>query len=578
MDNSNALDQSSEFENESFDLDELQKLLESELGEQFSDLELLEEERKKIGNPESLGKIIQDTVLEHINNQIAGFGAEEFIEKNKGLEFDPRNSAHIQTTENFANGKIATHNSDIDYQERYDQWQSNFKKDENSEIVTYLDRSGKRQEILVKGARNNFDKGRATGSIEKNTDMDHTISAAEIIRDSDTNAHLSVDEQIKFANSSANLNEMNSSHNRSKKDNSMTDWLDNPNSSGVKPKDNPNIGFVTEEQDKEYRKNDKIAREEYKKVKKEGEAKSIETGKKSQKQEIGRMGIEAGKAIGAQFIMKLLKDLLAEIIRNLIAWFKSANKKIDSFLDAMKIAIKSFVNKLKNEIGKHIKDALSIGVKVIVGAIFKPIARIIRKFGAIISQGFNSIKNAVDYLRNPENKNVPFSIKVAQVGKIVVAGLAATGAIFGGQLIESGLSAIPVVGQVLAFEIPLIGSLSSLIGLFMGALVSGVLGALVLRWIDKFIAKRLENEVINQQFDKRNEILDTQNKLIHVTVANTEQQKQKSFNNIVERHNVANEIVKDAVANIFDETKINIIRRTENDDDLDDLFNDIKKL
>ena len=38
------------------------------------------------------------------------------------------------------------------------------------------------------------------------------------------------DEQIAFANSDANLNEMDSSLNRSKGDKSMTDWLDNPNS------------------------------------------------------------------------------------------------------------------------------------------------------------------------------------------------------------------------------------------------------------------------------------------------------------------------------------------------------------
>ncbi len=60
--------------------------------------------------------------------------------------------------------------------------------------------------------------------------MDHTVSAAEIIRDPAANAHMTKDEQIAFANSDANLNEMDSSLNRSKGDKSMTDWLDNPNS------------------------------------------------------------------------------------------------------------------------------------------------------------------------------------------------------------------------------------------------------------------------------------------------------------------------------------------------------------
>ena len=43
------------------------------------------------------------------------------------------------------------------------------------------------------------------------------------------------DSMVAFANSDANLNEMDSSLNRSKGDKSMTDWLDNPNSRGQKP-------------------------------------------------------------------------------------------------------------------------------------------------------------------------------------------------------------------------------------------------------------------------------------------------------------------------------------------------------
>ena len=47
--------------------------------------------------------------------------------------------------------------------------------------------------------------------------MDHTISAGEIIRDAKTNAFMSKDEQIAFANSNANLNEIRSEINQAKK-------------------------------------------------------------------------------------------------------------------------------------------------------------------------------------------------------------------------------------------------------------------------------------------------------------------------------------------------------------------------
>ncbi len=575
MKNENAKIEQSEFENEyDFNFDDLEKKLEDDLSSSISDLDLLEEDRKKIENPDSLGEIIHNTVMDQINNQIAGFGAEEFIEKNNDLEFDPRSSAHIQTTENFAKGKIAKNNSEINYQERYDNQQAKFRKGKDDKIITYKDRVGNTKTVINKEARGVFDKGRPTGSKEKGTDMDHTISAAEIIRDPGTNAHITQDEQVKFANSDKNLNEMNASHNRSKGDKKTKEWLDEPNANGQKP--NEIFDDLDKKTEQKYRKKDKEARKEFEKQKQEGENKSIKAGKKSQKEEIGKMAGSAGKAIGAQFIMKLLKDLLTEIIRNLISWFKSKKKKIDTFLHAMKTAIKSFVQKLKNEIGKHIKDAISIGVKVIVGAIFKPIGRIIQKFGAMIKQGYSSIKNAINYLKNPENKNAPFSVKVSQIGKIVVTGLTAAGAILGGQIIESGLVAIPVVGQVLAFEIPLIGSLASLIGLFMSAMIAGILGAIVLNLIDKFIAKRLQRELVIQQIDKSNEILKTQSELISVVEHKLDNTKNKVKSSIINRHIEANKTIEDSLKNIIANESNGA--ESNNEDDFNDIFKSLNNI
>lgn len=570
MKNENAKIELLEFENEyDFNFDDLERQLENDLSSSIADLDLLEEDRKKIGNPDSLGEVIHATVMDHINNQIAGLGAEEFIQENNGLGFDPRNSAHIQTTKNFEKGKIALHNTEINYQERYDNQQAKFRKGKDDKIITYKDRVGNTKIVVNKEARKIFDKDRPTGSKEKGTDMDHTVSAAEIIRDPGANAHLTQEGQVKFANSDKNLNEINASHNRSKSDKKMEEWLDNPNSNGQKP--NEIFDDLDKNKEKEYRNKDRKARKEYEKQKQIGENKSIKAGKKSQKEEIGKMAGSAGKAIGTQLIMKLLKDLLTEVIKNLISWFKTKEKKTNTFLHALKTAIKSFVQKLKNEIGKHIKDAFSIGVKVIVGAIFKPIGRIIQKFGAMIKQGYNSIKNAVSYLRNPENKNAPFSVKVAQIGKIVVTGLTAAGAILGGQIIESGLVAIPVVGQVLAFEIPLIGSLASLIGLFMSAMVSGILGAIVLNLIDKFIAKRLHNELVIQQIDKSNEILKTQSELINVVGNKLDNSKNNVKSSIINRHLEANKTIEDSLANIIAH------KSTGAESNYEDDFNDIFK-
>ena len=215
---------------EEIDLDELEEKLQNRLDEEVSELKFLVEEKKKIGSVDNLGEIIKETVWEQFLNQIAIVAGEDFIKENRNLTLDLSNEAHIQTTENFVKGNIAIHNSYIDYKERYDDWNENFQKDLNGNIITHTTRTGKEENTLARGARNIFDKNRPTGLSSDNIDMDHTISAGEIIRDPKANAHMSKKEQVEFANSEVNLNKMNASLNRSKGDKSVSDWLDNPNS------------------------------------------------------------------------------------------------------------------------------------------------------------------------------------------------------------------------------------------------------------------------------------------------------------------------------------------------------------
>ena len=108
-----------------------------------------ESEREQIGNPDSLGKTIKNVVWEQFLNQVAVTAGEDFIKENNGLTLDLSADAHIQTTENFKNGKIATHNTEINYQQRYNEWQDNFAKDENGNIVTHKTRSGKEEPTLM---------------------------------------------------------------------------------------------------------------------------------------------------------------------------------------------------------------------------------------------------------------------------------------------------------------------------------------------------------------------------------------------------------------------------------------------
>ena len=559
-----ALMQNEEIFDTFFDFDELEKELENQLKIELSELEFLKEEQEKIGNPDNLGKVIQDVVWEQFINQVGIVAGEDFIEENGGMTLDLRNEAHIQTTENFANGKIATHNTKIDFQERYDNWQSNFKKDENGNIIYHTTRNGKEEATLVKGARKPFDKDRPTGSIENKTDMDHTLPASKIIRDPAANAHLEQEEQINFANSDKNLYEMDSSLNRSKGDKTTSEWLDNPNSKAQKPKE---IFNITEEKENEMRQKENEANEEYEKRIKEGEEKSIEAGKQSQKEEAFRMG---GKALRA-VVIQLLASFLKEIIAKLIKWFKTPKRKFEMLLNNLKEAIHSFVGKIKT----HLINAGNTLFTTITTAIVGPVFRTLKKVWMLLKQGWQSIKNAIDYIKNPNNKNKPIGRLILETGKIVIAGLTGVGAIVLSEVIEKGLSSIPI----LLIEIPLLGSLTNIIGIFMGAVVSGIIGAIAINLIEKMIKRQYEIEIVDKKIDKSNEILKIQNKIINLNENKIIKTKENVSTSITERHKKTSNYMKNTLNKIYNEENSSINKSKFNEESMNrDKFNEIDLL
>ncbi len=559
-DNENALSESYINENEQIDFDALENQLESELEEQMGDLELLKEDRDKISNPESLGTTVMNVVWEQFVNQVGVVAGEDFIKENRGLKLDLSKDAHIQTTDNFAEGKIAIHNTKIDYQQRYDDWQSNFEHNPDGSVKTHNTRTGKQEANLVRGARQPYDAGRPVGSTERGTDMDHTVSAGEIIRDPAANAHLTQEERIGFANSEANLNELDSSLNRSKKDTPMTDWLDTPNRNGQKPSE---IFDITEELDQQLREKDAEARAEYERIKKEGEQRSIEAGKQSRKEEAFRMG---GKAIRAA-LMGIIAAFVKKIAQKLIAWLRTKEKSLKTFIAQIKEAIHEFVANIK----QTLITAGDAAATAIATAIIGPVVSMIKKAWIFLKQGYKSLKEAIHYIKDNKNKNKPFSILMLEVGKIVMAGLTAGGAIVLGELIEKGLMTIPIF----AIQIPLLGSLANILGIFFGALIAGIIGALALSLIDKAIAKRQIKLNAQQQFDKKNEILKTQGELIVATANNMGKAKVDAYDSMKQRHQAAAESIKESVESIMNN---DADIEGKNDEALNDLLDDINNL
>lgn len=550
---------------ESFDFDALEEKLQSQLEEEIADMQFLAEEKEKIGSPDNLGNVIMDVVWEQFINQVAVTAGEDFIEENRGLHLDLRKEAHIQTAENFAEGKIATHNTEIDYQQRYDDWQSNFQKDPNIEHKTsnyrynedqqvwekHDTRSDSWKNVLNKDARADFDKGRPTGNNTANTNMDHTVSAGEIIRDPAANAHMTREEQKAFANSEKNLNLMDSAANQSKGDSTMSEFLDSERD-GKKAAERFNID------EEELRKKDAEAREEYERQKKEAEQKSIRAGKKSQKEEAFRIG---GKALRA-VLMQLLAELLREIIAKLVKWFKSSKKTLGTLWDGLRESIHSFIGKMK----QHLINAGNTLFTTVATAILGPIVGTIKKVWTMLKQGWRSLKDAITYIKDPANRGKPISRLLMEVGKIVIAGMTSIGAMALGEVIEKGLMTIPIF----AFEIPLLGSLANILGIFLGAAVAGIIGAIAINIIEKQIEKSMKHENVDAQIKKGNEILRTQHQLQAVNEVKLSHAKAEAAQNIRDRHVAAAHMMADSIEAIRENCAT-----TES---IDNTFDDIDKL
>ena len=527
-----------------FDYEELLQLessLESNLKDVIEHIDQLDIDREKLQNNEYLQESIENIVWEQVQLQVAAQIGEEFIIDNHDQTLDLRKEAHIQTAENFEKGKFITHNADRSiYEDRYKDWQEKFERDEFRNIRTHTTRSGKTVNTIKKDAREFLDKNRPKGSKEKGTDMDHTISAGEIIRDSKVNAFMEEDQQYAFANSDINLNEMRASVNRAKGSKSVPEYLDYPNSKGQYPKDNQNL---TELEEKQMREKYKLAKDDLDKKKDEAEKRAIQSGKKSRRDEALKV---SGKALKAA-LLQLLSEFLRELIKKFISWLKDTERNLSTFIEKIKEAIISFVNNLSN----HLLNIGKSVITMIASAIVGPVINTFLKAWTFIHQGWKSLKEAIDYLNNPDNKEKSVQIMILEVGKIVVAGLSATGAIVLGETLGASLTAS---FPVLAISIPLLGTIGSLIGTFMGATLSGIIGAFVLRMIDQQIVNKQITELSSKKIDQNNEMLVIKDQLLDVKSIKLQVEKDSVINTIKERHDMAASMMKEKLSDIFEES------------------------
>lgn len=511
----------------------LKSTLQVELNDILDELSSIEEDREKLQNNQYLEEAIQDIIWDQVQNQLAVQIGEEFIKDNNGQKLDLRKEAHIQTAENFEKGKFASHNREFNYQERYDKWQDNFTTNKNG------------GRVLKKEARQFFDKGRDMGSAAVH--KDHTVSIKEQLNDIEMAAFFSKEQVKEFANSSKNLHDLDASANKSKNDKTMTEFL-NSERNGLKPEERFNIDR------KQLEKDDKEAREELKNRKDENKNIAIQSGKKSRRKEALKV---TGKALKAA-VLQLLTEFLREIVKKFISWLGEKEKNFENFISKVKEAISNFISNLSH----HVLGVGQSMVTMLATSIIGPVVGTFMQVWTFIQQGWRSLTEAIDYLKNPENKNKSTSVKMLEIGKIIVAGVAAAGAIVLSSAIGATLLSIfPPLGV----EIPLLGSLSGLIGTFMGATVAGIAGAFVLKLIDQMIVDKQIDELKNKKIDKYNDKLIVQDQMNAIGMALVQVDKMESLSQMEDRHHQAAELMRDELSFLLEEKEKNDNEFTEID-------------
>jgi hypothetical protein len=551
MANNNAK-QNIEIDNIEFDFDfeEVEGFLSKQLEESFSDLELLERDRKTISDPDSLGKIVFDEVWKQFGNQI-------------GL--DMTNETLIQKY-------------DREHPEQYKDIADSVLKDQR-----YKDANKAMKEKQQAGNLKDEYTGKDLKPGEK-TNLDHVVSRKEIY-DNQRRKQANLD-VADLANKEENLKPTNESLNKSKGEKSNKKYVETreirektlieQNEKANKKVDESTKSDVEKRWQKEEndkRLNDKLAADDDLMMQADKEARKAinndilvnatkEVGKKAGKDALKTMAISA------------LFTLLKEIMNGIIRFFKEKSKSFNGFLSKMKESIKSFFSKILSVV----QTGASTFIGTILSEIFGPIVSLFKKLSSLIKQGISSVIDAFNYLRDKRNMDKPFTVKVAQVGKIITIGLVAGSAIFLGEVFEKFLLTVPGM----QIEIPLIGTLANMIGLFLSSLVSGLVGAIVLNLIDKFISKKLKEESDKKIIDRKNDIMNLQQKQIFVAENHVASLRENTMSGISKNHSVANNEMLLLLNKIFDEDNANDSNNTDsvsaNQSDLDQMQQDLEGL
>ena len=517
------------YESENLNYDELEELLEQQFTMEFSNLEKLELECKEISSPDKLGDVILDEIWNQFANQI-------------GLDMT----------------------SDTLLKQYNDKHPNGYTKEEGAKILKdkrYIDANKAMKETQKTGNLKDEYTGKKL-KINEKANLDHVVARKQLFENSWRK--IADIDTADLANKKENFAATNESLNKSKGATSNSDYIKNREVREKKLRDQ--VQRANEKIDKknisdaekrnlkainEKKLNDKLAADSKKMLNAEKKAKKA-INKDIAKKVPVKVANKAGKdAVKAMFVAALF-GMLKEIMNALVRFFKSKKRSFDSFLDEMKNALHSFFGKISD----FIKVGIDSFVGSIVGEIIGAFAQKLKKLPNLIKQLFGSIRESISYLSNPENQTHSTAIKIAHISKIITSGLVAVGALFLGEYFEKYLLPLPGMG----FEIKFLGTIANILGMFLASLLTGILGAIMINRLDRFISRKLIEENQKKQADKKNELLRIQDIQIFVAEGNVAVKRNDIFSKMAKNHQKLRELLGN-VQEEFSNSKIDFKQR-----------------
>lgn len=567
---------------ELLDFDAMENLLSKDMDSLLGDIELLEDEKALVTNPDRLGTEIYNSIFNQLGAQSGLDISGEMARKEYKNDKEDKIIEKIKI-KNKKNGEETKKITESDIKKaattealRDDTYQTKRKKNtkasQTSEGITDA-YTGK--------------KIRVQDGHQVNTD--HVVSRNEIYGEGIKKRfrEFSGKTVSDLANGESNLVATTESLNKSKGKKSTTEYTKetmqrrkdlevNFNKSKEKILADPNLSDAQKQaaiKEKKIRYQDKI----------DANSEMMEAVDKKARKDINKQMVggavknatkEMATAAARSILMGSAATLVKNVIDSLVEFFKIKKKSFKQFTAKIKEAISKFFSSLKTIFKNSASAASSSIMNNLMSILMEPV----KKIWSGIKNIFSTVKSALKIFFSAEHKEKPLSIRIAEVGKVLTAGLVMSGVIIFSEVITEFLEKIfpPLKG----LTIPIIGSVTGfIVEIFLG-IVGGILTGIVINQLNKFIQKKTNNESNKKILANKNKVLDNQHIHVNIVKEKMVRSKKESSDNITKNHQAAKEMMDDSLNNIFDESVLPMKRNliSDNQSDFDQLQSDLDGL